>query len=507
MKRRGAVNIKRTGNRLVMSNMQHHLEYTSSCRKLLLISALIFFTGAFLCSYSRASLSIATINTIQGEAPQILDTTDAKVLQGIYFNLKLSNDKNLVITPNKNRILNIAYNSSPSDYSFGVNLPTLSNDDILDNDGDYLANTNNLVIDNITSEWRDASDNVIDPNSKTWLGSNVCNAESYRGDSSVKVTLSYHINTEYGDPRTSEIREASTTFKLIADDGICYIRPGVLSLNIDGGWPEGNNNWGGGSKDAARSDPYDTSQFKPSTGYYAWATDRNGQPFPTTGFPEARFRIVPKNPISQYTYELVKNPNSALVSTVRSINPDSKSEFKFNGNVPTKGEDFVILVTNTNTKAKFIYRFSLNRWVYVFVGNGWWYTDAQAYQMCAANGDRLPTRKELTNSLYATINFDEDFMNKQNSKWYFPNNSSKRAIGDSVIGEWGKIYYYAPVKNGDKFDMMKDVPDSDFKNYFQYDFYFTSEIGLNTTKHYSVGSVEGNVIVEPDDAYIMCVKY
>lgn len=504
MKRRGAVNIKRTGNRLVMSNMQHHLEYTSSCRKLLLISALIFSTGAFLCSYSRASLSIATINTIQGEAPQILDTTDAKVLQGIYFNLKLSDDKNLAITPNQNRILNIAYNSSPSDYSFGVNLPALSNDDILDNDGDYLANTNNIVIDNITSEWRDASDNVIDPNSKTWLGSNVCKAESYRGDTSVKVTLSYHINTEYGDPRSSEIREASTTFKLIADDGICYIRPGVLALNIKDGWPDGDNkNWAG-SEWAARSDPYDTDQFKPRTGYYAWATDQNGQPFPTFGFPEGRFRIVPKNPISQYTYELVKNPNSSLVSTVRSINPDSKSEFKFNGNVPPKGEYFVILVTNINTKAKFIYRFSLNKWIYaipVSESKGVFFNEAK--QKCSANGDRFAIRAELTNSPYATK--DVSFSDENN--WYQATNSFKRAIGGGLMGEWGKVYFYAPRNNSDKFDMMKDVPDSELKSIYEYNFYFTSEISPNPNKYYSVGMVEGNVIMEPDEANVACVRY
>lgn len=447
-----------------------------------------------------ASLSISSANTIRGEAPQILPTADDKILDGIQFKLKVADGQNLTFTPGSLEEIHVAFNVSPNDYTFDVDLSDLAVGDIYDNDGDTLASTKGFVIDSITAEWTDSNSKSLDANSQKALGSNLCNNDGYKGDASVKVTVNFHAVTEYGDPRVSDIREVSKTFKIKPDDGLCYIQPGVLALNIPNGWPEGNNYLDAGSNMVNRTDAYDASQFIPHKGFIVSAKSNNGKSFPTTAFPEARFRLVPLNTIPSYSYTIVNNPNSALISTSRNFAPNTQSEFKFTDNVPAVGENFVIAVTNNDTKATFTYTFSLEHWFYPYKGDSMWMPWNKAQDFCTSNGDRLPTRSELSNSVYAY----GDFTDLDNVGYYAKNNGYKRAIGDSLTGEWGKLYYYAPLDKIGR-DMMNGI--NDLQPFFLYEYYFTSEKGPRNTRYYSVGSVEGNVIIDPDYAYAICVKY
>ncbi|WP_294892354.1 hypothetical protein [uncultured Gilliamella sp.] len=470
-------------------------------KRLLLLMLLIFSNNLF----AILSLSVTTQMYIHGNAPEIKMSGSAKALNGIQLKLQVPNNAPLVITPGSSNEISVAYDTSPSMYSFDIDFSTVTNDDIIDIDGDYLGSSNNFKVESVTAEWRDSNNNIIPSDSTAPLGSNICNSSTYKGDSTLKLTFSISAKTQYGVPTESQPKEVSKIFTVKANDGICYIRPGVLAIIAKGGWSETDNWLSYGADTINRTDAYNPDQFVLHSGFKASATDSTGHHFPTTAFPEARFRIVPVNAISNYTYTLVKNPNGALISTARSSNPDSKSEFKFTDNAPAKDDQFIILVKNNQTKAQFYYRFSLNHWMYIYQQQLNWVDYNTAERLCTANNDRLPSRAELTNSFLAT-----GVTNNEN--WYIPQNGYKRAIGEGLISEWGKLYPYAPngIDNSGR-DMMADITDS-LKHFVAYDFYFTYELSQlkdnnGLTRRYSIGSVEGNVIVEPDSAFTMCVKY
>lgn len=468
-----------------------------------LILNILMFT--VLLSYGHASfayLTVTTANYIQGTPPSILDTADTKILNGIQVKLNLKNIDPIIIAPDSNKKLSLAFNTSPSNYSFDVDLSQLTNADISDRDGDYLESSNSFIIQSITAEWKDQNNNVIASNSTNPLGDNLCTGSSYKGDSSVTVTVQFFARTQYGIPTDSESRQVSKTFPVTTNDGLCYIQPGVLGLIMTNGWVEGGDNASWGADWINRPDPYDTNQFVPHKGFKTTATNSNGKYFPTTAFPSARFRVVPLKSISQYTYKLFKNPNSSLKNVPRSSVPDSKSEFVFTNNAPNSGDDFVIQVTNTQTNATFFYQFSIIHWFYVHTGNLSFVSLSGAQSLCQNSGDRLPTRAELSNS---PLSYD----NNVNENWYLAGNGFKRIIGNSLMGEWGKIFYYAPI-NGDLRDMMAGL--TDYQKLFNYDFYFTKDMSPKVDPNgfvhaYSVGVAEGNVIVEPDSAYTICIKY
>lgn len=470
-------------------------------KRLLLLMLLIFSNNLF----AILSLSVTTQMYIHGNAPEIKMSGSTKALNGIQLKLQVPNNAPLVITPGSSNEISVAYDTSPSMYSFDIDFSAMNDDDIIDVDGDYLGSSKNFKVDSVTAEWRDSKNNIISSDSTAPLGSNICNSATYKGDSTLKLTFSISAKTQYGNPAESQPKEISKTFTVKANDGICYIRPGVLAIIAKGGWSETDNWLSYGADTINRTDAYNPDQFVLHSGFKASATDSTGHHFPTTAFPEARFRIVPVNAISNYTYTLVKNPNGALISTARSSNPDSKSEFKFTDNAPAKDDQFIILVKNNQTKAQFYYRFSLNHWMYIYQQQLNWVDYNTAERLCTANNDRLPSRAELTNSFLAT-----GVTNNEN--WYIPQNGYKRAIGEGLISEWGKLYPYAPngIDNSGR-DMMADITDS-LKHFVAYDFYFTYELSQlkdnnGLTRRYSIGSVEGNVIVEPDSAFTMCVKY
>lgn len=466
------------------------------------ITAVSFF-GLF-CHTSLAALSFAATTTqyIHGNPPEILESAETKILKGIQFKLNIDGIDPVLILPNidNDNKISVAYNTSPSVYSFDVDTSSLNDSDINDVDGDQVAITDNFIIQSINTEWRDSNNNIIPSDSTSPLGSDVCNSSKANVTSSVKVTIQFVAKTQYGVPDTSEPRVVSKTFEISADDGICYIKPGVLALITHNGWDEGDNYAPYGADTISVDPPYNSDQFTIHEGFKPNATDQYGNSFPTYGFPEARFRIVPVNPIANYSYKLIKNSNNSLVNDVRPADLDSLSEFKFTDKVPDKGEKIVILISNNRTFAQFYYTFSINHWLYFtqnYVGN---WENANRY--CQNNNDRLPTRAELSNSPFANVPTTND-------NYYVKGNGYQRAIGEGLTPEWGKVYFYSPLDYIGR-DMMYDAPN--LRSLIYYDFYFTSEASsvkdaLGNYRYYSVGMVEGNIIVEPDIAYTLCVKY
>ncbi|OCG11268.1 hypothetical protein A9G09_00690 [Gilliamella sp. wkB292] len=483
---------------LEMNNIIYYIKKVCFVR--FKLNIIVLFILLFYSRITIANYSIITVNYIHGNPPDILASADTKVLNGIKIKLKLDDLDPVVISPGSANKISVAYNTSPSLYSFDVDISSLNDSDIIDVDGDKLSSIDSFVIQSINAQWLDQNNNIIASDSTAPLGRDVCTSSTANANLSVKVTITFIAKTQYGIPDTSKPREVSKTFKVSADDGICYIRPGVLALITNNGWSEGNNYASYGADTISVDPSYNSDQFTFHQGFKATATDLNGNHFPTYGFPEARFRIVPVNPISDYSYTLVKNPNSSLVNTARSSSADSKSEFKFTNNAPKKGDKFIILVTNNRTLAQFYYTFSINHWLY-FLNNipGNW---SNSNKLCQQNNDRLPTRAEISNSPLS-------YIPTTNDSYYIKGNGYRRAIGEGLTPEWGKVYFYAPLDIIGR-DMMSGLPN--LKNLIYYKFYFTNEQSsvkdvLGNNRYYSVGIVEGNVIVEPGLAYTACVKY
>ncbi|RKS87514.1 hypothetical protein DES39_0748 [Orbus hercynius] len=104
----------------------------------------------------------------------------------------------------------------------------------------------------------------------------------------------------------------------------------------------------------------------------------------------------------------------------------------------------------------------------------------------------------MTNSIYATGEYST-------ISDYAKNNGYSRAIGGGVTAEWGKIFYYAPG-DGNRKDMMANLPASAIKKIFNYSYYYTSQVSTNSSGyHYDVGVVEGNVSIN-SGAYTICMK-
>lgn len=122
---------------------------------------------------SSAILSAQTVNKIIGNAPEIRQTADEKVLNGIQFKLKIDGLDPAIISPGTANKISVAYNTSPSLYSFGIDTSSLNDSDIYDVDGDKIANVDSFIIQSINAEWRDQNDNIIPSDSTAPLGCEV----------------------------------------------------------------------------------------------------------------------------------------------------------------------------------------------------------------------------------------------------------------------------------------------------------------------------------------------
>ena len=173
-------------------------------KQVLFLSVLLFSSNNTL---AILSLSVTTQMYIHGNAPEIQMSGESKVLNGIQLKLNVPNSDPLIINPGTSNELSVAFDTSPSMYSFDVDFSAMNNDDIIDVDGDYLGSSNNFKVESVTAEWRDKNNNLIAPDSTASLGGNICKSEGYKGDSTLKLTFSISAKTQYGTPAESQPKE------------------------------------------------------------------------------------------------------------------------------------------------------------------------------------------------------------------------------------------------------------------------------------------------------------
>lgn len=436
-------------------------------------------------------LSATTLQVIHGNQPEIPAAMISKLQTNTH--IRVTSAGYTYLLPEKNG--NLVYSGLSrrfDELSIFIDLSPFIPSDINDVDGDVLANQNGIQITSLNYEWKNRHDVIIANDSSKNLGGDICNnMASYDGPYQLAIRAVVKVTTEYGIPR-EESTSFDKTFTVHADDGICYIRPNNLALNISRGFPPSNPN-SAGSSWINRDPAYDNNVFKVQEGFFPWAKVK----FPTMAFPRAKFKVMPLKALSTYTISLLNNPNNALQTV-------SSGEYEFSTIKPMQGTPYIIKVHNNTNNVDYFYSFSLNSsrsWftysLEYSASSGWSnqgraelaYNKALTY--CQNKGADLPTRAELTNSIYA-----ESFM-ADNGGDYVRNNGFSRTIGGGLAAEWGKLYYYAP-KNG---DLKTPVGD------FAYWFYWTKDVKPDNGMRYGVGVVEGNVTtVKGSDYYYMCVE-
>lgn len=462
------------------------------------VSYIYYITNIiFFISNTYASLSAETAQYIIGHEPEIPTATVEKIKENIYFTITDPLDFSYDYQPGTADQIYFPLGSQFKHITPKVIDIPLNNDDINDIDGDILST---YSISNISYVWVDKNNTIVSNDSSNTLGGTICeNSSSYNGPYSLDVSFDMTVNTIYGVPNSATTK-IEKNFTVQADDGICYIQPGVLALNIPNGWPEGNNNASAGSNSINRSPAFDSNIFVQNKGFIAWADKR----FPTTAFPDARFQIVPYNSISNYNISIEKNPNSSLTDQ----QSYAKGQFKFSTLKPEQDALYVIKVVNSTTKVPYYYSFKLassRSWFTFLSQPSTRPTYADALKTCNTLGADIPTKAELTNSIYAndssTISMDA----------YAKNNGYLRTIGEGLTAEWGKIYYYSP-SDGNRKDMMASVSSTDLTKNFYYSYYWTKDVpytSVSTTRNYTVGSVEGNIQSTTKTStgpYVLCIQ-
>ncbi|WVD67911.1 hypothetical protein RHO13_09110 [Orbus wheelerorum] len=455
---------------------------------------LIFTTHVF------AALSATTVSYILGHSPEIVQSGVTKFENSINFRVTNTLGSTQDYFPNEQNQVYLSLGERFIDIRPVINDVVLIDSDMSDINGDTISRSEPYTISSLSYTWKDKQGNVISNDSTKNLGNDICvNRTSYPGPYTVSISFDAVISTEYGAPNSSIIT-IQKDFKINADDGICYMQPGTLAVNVAGGWPDGDNAWGAGREWVNRQPSYDSNVFVLRKGFKAWVDEK----FPTTAFPEARFKIVPYQNANNYTISVKDNPNNALIDQQYY----SKGQFKFGSTKPAQGELYTIEVKNNTSNISYYYSFALKpsrSWFTVgqVTGNGTGDSAtakkvySQAVSRCGVNN--LPTRAELTNSIYATgAQVPNDA--------YARNNGFMRSIGP-LMSEWGAIYYYAPKTFNDKRDMMKTVSEN-LKQHFSYWYYWTKEPS-SSTQNFLVGDVEGNILsyaTSNGDGRILCVN-
>ncbi|WP_392562995.1 hypothetical protein RHO12_05880 [Orbus sturtevantii] len=458
------------------------------------IAYLVFTTNVF------CALSATTINYILGHPPEIGNTAVMKFENSINFRVTNSLGFTHDYQPNSEGQVYLSLDERFIDISPVIKDVILTDSDISDINGDKISTSIPYTISSLSYTWKDKNDNVISNNSTKNLGSDICvSSTSYQGPYTFSLLFDVAVNTEYGVPNASTMT-VQKDFIINADDGICYMQPGTLVVNTRNGWPDGDNAWPAGRESVARQPSYDPDVFVLRKGFKAWVE----QKFPTTAFPEARFKIVPHQNINNYTISVKDNPNNALIDQ----QTYAKGQFKFGNIKPAQGELYTIEVKNNISNISYYYSFALKpsrSWFTVgqVTGNGTSATATarksyiQAVEKCGVNN--LPTRAELTDSIYSTGTLAP-------TGAYAKNNGFIRGIGP-LTSEWGAIYYYAPKTFNDKRDMMKTVNEN-LKQHFSYWYYWTKD-AYSATQNFLVGDVEGNVVnyaTSNGDGRILCVE-
>ncbi|XKM12960.1 hypothetical protein RCS94_07980 [Orbaceae bacterium ac157xtp] len=348
------------------------------------------------------ALSATSANVIRGSEPSFVELAAAKKLGFFVNNVEFSESEgNISPTDVKEfyRFLKLG--------DFSIKTLTAADIDYFDIDGDEPA-VLPFTIGTQSYEWFEADDTKIeDMNKMVGCGNN------FKYPLKLKITVEdIQAHSEYGLPRAGINTTLVKEYSIAPEEGICYARPNSLDWRHDTYPPdtEGfiDEYLGGGYR----------KEFDPDNGFIA----TNATKFPTTGFPGAQFKLVMTGPASDYSFDLIENPNGAaqIDSSTGMITLKEK---------PMGTGNITVRVIKTNSQLPpFDYTFNpTSVWALPQLGTAKFYDSAVK---CGGSTANFLKRVELTNGVGSAS--DPPRNNPNGGIAYFT-----RAIGEGVLAEWG----------------------------------------------------------------------
>lgn len=388
-----------------------------------------------ICSKSHAALSAQTANTIRGHEPRLSTTLEQEISQGtsifslfqFEFNGIIYDDSNIAAL----KIEPMLYSPQSLKNSIVAGLKTtLSDDDATDSDGDKdfsLSAIDSLVVKIKNSASQDITNTT----------SNFCYLNNTFAPYSIEISGDIRLSTQYGDPSNKDYtqntletnyKQPSKTFQIPGIQGVCYARP---NINIDN----------------KTSGPWVSN-----TGFKLQSVTDASKNFPTTGFNGAYFSLVTLGVnATELTFDSTQITQGNITASISIVNNNTinvaltgPSSGETNGLGPIKYLRPGIITIQDKDK-KINYSFDIKQWFIPHAG-ALKYDVAESYcnTLTGSNADyRLPTRAELSNSVYANATTYPPYPATDGTNSLL--GSYTRQIGEGMFAEWG----YASYPNSD----------------------------------------------------------
>ncbi|XKM13950.1 hypothetical protein RCS94_01970 [Orbaceae bacterium ac157xtp] len=358
---------------------------------------------------SYGALSAMSANVIQGKAPKFAELSGAnklgfKVGNTLYSESEgnIKGDKEQEFSKDLKLEDFVVQTLSANDF-------TVSND-YFDDDGDEAHPTEPFSVGVMTYEWRQSNGLKIPQASY----GNAIGCNEFSKPLLLTITLTdAQVHSKAGIPRDSVKEVLTKVYKITPESALCFAKPNQMIVTPKKTWMgEENSLWdwnvGGAQIDPSIGGGY-SADFDPKNGFKVTATPA----FPTTGFVNAKFRLIMTKPADNYEFDWVANPQGSIfVDDEGNVLLKSKPSGEVKISVKLKNSSIIHdYVFNPTTV-----------WAMPKAGAGKY---AWAESQCGVGG--ILERKDLTNSPKISLTDSSPIST----------NVYTRAIGGGIFNEWG----------------------------------------------------------------------
>jgi hypothetical protein len=400
---------------------------TASLKPTLTKISLVLLSQLVMASSSDAILTATTTSVIIGNAPQViaLSSTDKQgfTVNGVFYSEASGNIK-------EDEIKEFDDNLTLNDFTISKydpkNLDKVIN--YRDIDGDNADSSTPFKVEKTHYWWYDNNGRRIEGDDKKRI---IGCGSGYAMPLKLIIKTNVKAHSAYGIPKESEPITLAKTYQIATKSKICYVKPNdiVVSKNlqwrsydpsitspISGPWAWNAPNI---SRHPVHGGGYSTD-YVPFFGFKVNPIAANGQFFPTTGFPGAKFQLVMTGAQMDYHYQVINNGGGDISVDHNGV---VKLMSKPVGNVTVRA------TLKRDTSIIHDYRFNPTT-VWLEPQKNENITLPAAINLCGGIKN-IPLRKDYTNS--PAINVAE------NENWSVYPNSFTRSIGGSIMGEWGWV--------------------------------------------------------------------
>ncbi len=433
--------------------------------------------------YSHGILSNTSQRSIMGNAPEIIVLPSLLDSFGFSINNEFYSQSNNNIAQDMIKLVdgNLTFNDFKQQDIHAL----LANFDIAqhyyDQEGDPVDLTEPFTIQSVKHIWYDNKDQQI-PESDFSKIIGCGSGYSMPLKLNIKVTVS--TQSQFGSPRQSEPVTLSKSYQIAPISELCYAKPNSSIVLPEKQWNGVDKTTGAYYLNQPKYSTPDplvgggyTQDFVPYYGFKAEPV-LSDKKFPTTGFPGAKFQLVMTGAQTDYRFELLNNPG-------QTVTIDQNGMVKLNAKPSGAINIRATLLRDNSITHDYVFN-PISLWI---EPQNLRSNFDQALQRCGGLQNML-AMEQLTNSPRyqgAAKDIGTDVLTLSNTY--------TRAIGNSVLGEWG-------------WTTKTTYPDSQWQDTTEpfKSRYWTSNVNTNYT--YVVHSHDGFVgtflLNDPELGYAVC---